>query len=148
MTTIQKDQYRYILKEAIADYEAFGKELRRLEEETDEVNDARAKLRRTITALAALCGESPYFDPLGITDSCMEAMAEEMREVSTTDVVKTLENMGFDFSSQKNPAASVHTVLSRLADKGKITKGDDASTITWRGPKFGKSEIPDKDIEF
>lgn len=144
---IDKDNYRQDLKSAIADYEAFKDRRQELEVETDEVDDTLAKLRRTITALAALCGDSPYFDPLGITESCMEAMAKETREVSTGDVIKALEDMGFDLSLQKNPAASVHTVLSRLADKGKITKvGHPNDAITWKGPKFG--EISDDDIPF
>lgn len=160
MTRFEKDTYRYALKAAIADYEGFGEQRRKLEEDMDEVDDARAKLRRTITALAILCGESPYFDPLGITDSCMEVMANETQEVSTTDVLKRLDEMGFDLSSQKNPAASVHTVLSRLAEKGKINKVEDANTITWLGPKFSppdehfgadvsqQVEISEEDIPF
>lgn len=143
MTQVDKDAYRHTLKAAIADYEAFIKRERELEEETDEVQGTLADLRRTITALAKLSGQSSYFDPLGITESCMEVMARETQEVSTTDVVKKLEDMGFDLPAQKNPAASVHTVLSRLAEKGKIEKGQDQSgAISWRGPKYRSPVSP------
>jgi predicted transcriptional regulator len=62
--------------------------------------------------------------------------------------------MGFDLSSQKNPAASVHAVLTRLAEKGQIKKiTDDNGEVTWRGPNFDEDyaqqmEISDDDIPF
>ena len=73
-------------------------------------------------------------------------------KMSTTDVVKWLEDMGFDLASQKNAAASVHAILTRLAEKEKIKKiaGDDAKSVMWTGPKFDPSiyEITDDDIPF
>jgi hypothetical protein len=77
-------------------------------------------------------------------------MDAETEEVSTQDVVKRLEGLGFDLASQKNPAASVHAVLSRLAEKKKIEKitSEDNNAITWRGPNYAPFEPSDDDIPF
>jgi hypothetical protein len=127
--------------------------LRKIQLESNELTLKIAKLRRTITALAAQCSdEAPWADPLGITDACMEAMENTPFAMSTTDVVKALEDMGFDLHSQKNAAASVHAILSRLAEKEKIQKilADDNKTVTWRGPNYDPklNEITDDDIPF
>jgi hypothetical protein len=108
------------------------------------------RLRRTITALAAMCSESPWMDALGITDSCMEVMEAETDEVTTVEVVKKLEEMGFELSSQKNPAASVHAVLSRLCEKGKLVKVTAPNgSISWQGPNYNPDQgITDDDIPF
>jgi len=112
-------------------------ELNELQSRVYWLKDDLSKLRKTITALAAMCSEAPWVDALGITDSCVEVMAVERTIVSTKDVVLRLESMGFDLSSQKNPAASVHAVLSRLADKGEIEKvTDDEGGISWKGPNY------------
>lgn len=77
-------------------------------------------------------------------------MTVERSEVSTQSVLRSLESIGFDISSQKNAAASVHTVLTRLAEKGKIEKvaGKDSGTVLWRGPNYDPQSISDDDIPF
>jgi hypothetical protein len=142
--------YRLALKEA---RNAFNRATRRLNEinlEQYELTDEVTRLRKTITALAALCSEAPFSDALGITESCMEVMTAERGSVSTQSVLKTLESIGFDISGQKNAAASVHSVLSRLATKGKIQKIEDGGSVTWRGPNYDEKsdEISDDDIPF
>lgn len=137
--------FRSSLKEAREIFDQKSMELREIQRREYRLKDELSRLRKTITALAAMCSESPWADALGITDSCMEAMTVELGEVSTQDVVGRLESMGFDFSSQKNPAASVHAVLTRLADKAKITKiTDDSGAVAWRGPNYDPDydEIP------
>lgn len=100
-----------------------------------------ARLRQTITALAALCSESPGFDKFGITEACMEAMDNITYTASTAEVVRNLDSMGFNLDSQKNAAASVHSVLSRLAEKGVVKKIDTKDAegkelAGWRGPNY------------
>lgn len=138
--------YRAALTEAKV---AFEKAMRRLHEiswEQTALEMEVAKLKRTITALAALCSESPWADELGITDSCIEVMNVERTEVTTAEVVKALEQIGFDLASQKNAHASVHTVLTRLAKKGTISKVE-GEPARWRGPKFDPNADPN-DIPF
>jgi predicted ATPase len=150
MTETATETFRTALTEARVAFDRSTKRLSAITRETYELNDEIARLRRTITALAAMCSESPWTDALGITDSCIEVMEAETEEVSTQDVVKKLEGMGFDLASQKNPAASVHAVLSRLAEKKKIEKitNADNNAVTWRGPNYAPFDISDDDIPF
>ena len=91
-------------------------------------------------------------DALGITESCVEVMEGAVFEMSTQDVVKALEDMGFDLTSQKNAAASVHAILSRLAERKKIEKitSEENGAVVWRGPNYDPAvaEISDDDIPF
>ena len=147
------DTYRTALKEARADFQNSTERLRKAQLEATNMTNKISKLRRTITALAAMCSEIPWTDPLGITDSCLEVMETSQYQMSTTDVVKALEEMGFELASQKNAAASVHSVLSRLADKDKIEKVTTDDKVSWRGPNFdldlyNQGIITDDDIPF
>jgi hypothetical protein len=157
MTDTEIEVYQKALAEA---RQSFTRNRRRLTEisiEEFELNTDQVRLRRTVTALAAMCSESPWSDPLGITDSCAEIMEIEKTEVTTQEVMKRMEAIGFDLSSQKNPAASVHSVLTRLAAKGKISKiNKDDEEVAWRGPRYvdlgdefvQSAEISDDDIPF
>jgi hypothetical protein len=138
------ETYKTALKEARASFSSATERLQKIQAESQGLSLKIGKLRRTITALAAMCSEGPWTDPLGITESCMEVMESAPIEMSTTDVVKALDEMGFDLASQKNASASVHAVLSRLAEKEKIQKisGDNNKAVTWRGPNYDPDEIP------
>ena len=117
--------------------------------ESYNLNDEVNRLRRTITALAALCSEEPMIDTLGITDSCLEVMDNQRDTVTTADVVRALEARGFDMATQKNANASVHAILSRLARRGKIERiTDEKDNVSWRGPNYDPNTITDDDIPF
>jgi hypothetical protein len=146
VTDEQTAAYKAALKEARESFQRARTRLGAIQFETYTLNEQIARLRRTITALSALCSENPFADQFGITDACMEVMDLQEGEVTTADVVKGLENIGFDLASQKNANASVHAVLTRLAAKGKIEKVD-GEVVTWKGPKFDPSYDPD-DIPF
>lgn len=138
MTDQQTLIYKAALKEA---RESFDRATRRLEEisvESYELGEEVTRLRRTITALAAMCSEEPWIDGLGITESCEQVMTNVKGTVTTLDVVKALEEMGFDLASQKNASASVHAVLSRLAGKKFIQKitDEEKKSVSWRGPNY------------
>ena len=147
MTQAQIATYSAALKEARLAFDRAIKREAEIAHEAYLLKGEISRLRRTITALSAMCSESPGMDDLGITDSCMEVMQAEKGTVTTADVVKALEAMGFDLASQKNASASVHAVLSRLARNGKIQKVTDAETnMSWRGPNFDAKF--DEDIPF
>lgn len=150
MTEQQTKKYREALAEARSQFQAATKRLTEIEYETHMLNGEVSRLRRTITALSAMCSELPGFDDLGITEFCIEVMENEPGIVTTADVVKALEQMGFDLASQKNVSASVHSVLSRLARKGKIAKVTDLETevVSWKGPHYDPDYNPDLDIPF
>lgn len=148
MTTQQTATYKAALKEARTAFDKATNRLAQLNTETSALKGEVTRLRQTITALAAMCSESPGFDKFGITEACIEVMDSACGTMSTAAVVKWLDSMGFDIASQKNVAASAHAVLTRLADKGRITKvathttdldtgmEGDEHVIGWRGPNY------------
>jgi hypothetical protein len=146
VTAEQKDTYRKALKESRTSYDANKARELVLTRELNAIKDENVRLRRTITALAAMCSESPGIDKLGITDAVREVMAEAPFDMTTQWVVDSLDSMGFDIDSQKNANASVHAVLSRLAKDATIKKIEDGDTVKWRGPNY--AEITDEDIPF
>ena len=151
MTQDQIATYRAALKEARASFDQTTKRLAEIESESCGLTQDMDRLRRTITALAAMCSEDPMIDRLGITESCMEVMEVKKIAVTTADVAKALERRGFDLASQKNAPASVHAILSRLARKGKIEKvtEEGSEVAAWRGPNFDPLvEYDDDDIPF
>ena len=137
MTQTQIATYRAALKEARDTFARATKRLAEITRESGALTEEISRLRRTITALSAMCSEEPRIDKLGITDSCLDVMAAEKGTVTTADVVEALEAMGFDLTSQKNAQASVHAVLSRLAVREKIVKiTDELDAVSWRGPNY------------
>jgi hypothetical protein len=146
MTGSQTAIYKTALKEARTAFDKARIRLTDIKTEEYFLTDELNRLRRTITALAALCTEAPGLDDMGITESCVEIMETQKGLVTTTDVVASLELRGFDISSQKNAAASVHAVLDRLARKGKIERIDDEQeqVIRWKGPNYDPDygEVP------
>lgn len=133
-----KDTYRAALREARDSYARASSRLYEVDRETRRLKSEMALLRRTITALAAMCSEDPALDKLGITEAVSEAMEDTPFTVSTGGVIAILDSMGFELETQKNAAASVHAVLTRLAEKGKITKITDEkdNSVKWRGPNY------------
>jgi len=89
-----------------------------------------------------MCSEEVDFASQGITELCKEVMNESEFELTTNEVVKAIEEIGFDLASQKNASASVHAILSRMAQRGeiqKITNQDNA--VCWRGPKYDPDAV-------
>jgi hypothetical protein len=152
VTDNQIATYRAALKEARASFDQATKRLAQIKSESFHLNKDVSRLRRTITALSAMCSEDPVMDNLGITESCLEVMQDEIGTVTTADVVRGLERIGFDLQSQKNAAASVHSILGRLASKKKITKviQDQEGNVAWRGPNYDETfdQINPEDIPF
>ena len=149
MTKAQIETYRAALKEARESFNQARNRLLAIGFEELGLRRDLARLRRTITALAAMCSEDPLMDSLGITESCTEIMQNENESLTTADVVKRLEQIGFDVDSQKNIAASVHAVLSRLATKRIIRKEmeEETKTILWKGPNYDPFVPPDEVFE-
>lgn len=138
MTNQQTSAFRTAFNEARA---AFGKatdRLQQIESEARKLKEEILQMRRTITALAPLCSADPRVDKLGITGVCAEVMEMLPDIVTTAGVVQWIEMYGFDISTQKNAEASVHAVLTRLADDGKIEKIKDEKTgaVRWKGPGY------------
>jgi hypothetical protein len=138
VTQDQTPTFKAALKEARDKFAAATSELGKVELRALHLKNEIGRLRRTITALAAMCSEDPRIDKLGITEACTEVMEDYPVSMTTGDVVGALESRGFDLASQKNAAASVHAVLTRLAKSEKITKVGDGDKVIWRGPNYDK----------
>ena len=145
MTDQKTSTYRAALQEARGGFKDATARLRKAKAEVAKASAEITKLRRTITALSALCSEDPLWDDMGITEACLEVMNEAPGAMSTSNVVEGVEVIGFDIKAQKNANASVHTVLMRLARKGKISRDDAGSGIVWKGPNFDPKYV---DIPF
>lgn len=146
MTTNQMATYKAALKEARGSFEKSRVRLDEITAEAEDLRDDMNRLKRTITALASLCSEDPMMDGLGITEAVMEVMQSVNYTMTTADVIRNLEQKGFDLGPQKNANASVHAVLSRLSYRKTIVRidDDDSKTISWRGPNYDPKadEIP------
>lgn len=152
MADEQTNTYQAALKKARDSYRRVSSRLYEISREERSLKEESLRLKRTITALAAMCSESPDVDKLGITDACMEALEIFTWPVATSDVLIALDSLGFDMESQKNAAASVHAVLTRLAKSGKIKKIESDGVVKWLGPNAKEevegAEITDEDIPF
>jgi hypothetical protein len=145
MPSDQTDLYRSALVAARAGFMRASKRMEEITAEADRLTEEITKLRRTITALSAMCSEAPGIDKFGITESCLKVMEQAKGTMTTADVVAGLDQVGFDLASQKNAPASVHAVLMRLAVQKKITRvQEEGKAASWRGPQYN----PDDDIPF
>jgi hypothetical protein len=124
------------LKAARLSFASATLRLKALVDEQASLQEDVIRLRRTIAALSAMCSESPALDNLGITDSCAQVMEAAMDTMTTKNVVRALDAMGFDLASQKNATALVHSVLARLALTEKIERTSSGSEIVWKGPNY------------
>ena len=96
-------------------------ELDRLRALRFEVDLRIAKLERTISGLATLCGE-PDIAPQGLTDACRSVLQSTTAyQLTPIEVRDELKKMGFDLSRYENPLAVIHTTLKRLAEQGEVT---------------------------
>src|SRR5688500_14779465 len=153
VTTDDREAYGTALQAARQAFEKSTSRLVAVRREETELEAEIANLRKTITALSAMCSQEPGIDKLGITDSVMSVMVDTKWAWSTGEVVSALDAMGFDLSTQKNAAASVHAVLARLAQRGTIgrlaadavkNKDMEGKPMEWVGPNYD----PDDEIPF
>jgi predicted RNase H-like nuclease (RuvC/YqgF family) len=125
--------YRTALKEAREQFRASTERRSTLQCQLIETEDEIAWLRRTITALSAMCSEPSTFDDLGLTDAVKEVMTNERTLVTTTEVIQKLAEIGFNIKSRKSAQASVHTILQRLVERELIERvEDDGKFVKWR----------------
>lgn len=146
MINEERRLYREALAKARESFDRSTSELQEAEKAHARLEQEIANLRKTITALSAMCSEEPGLDKLGITDSVIEAMSDTPYSWTTGEVVGALDGMGFDLASQKNAQASVHAVLARLAQKGKLKrvlnakKNEHGHPWEWRGPNYNAEQ--------
>ena len=125
----------------------------RASKEVSEAHDATIQLRRTVTALAVLCGENVE-DSMGLTEA-VRTLAPTKGWWPLPTFKAQIEALGVSLADLKNPDASVLSVLSRLVAAEEfqtaIAKMGTPPTDTriWRKKvAAAPKEVKDDDIPF
>ena len=142
MTIMTKDAYRAAFAQAKADQEQLAERRANLQSQLDETTADLFKVRRALVSLSALAGSEADISDIGLTEACRSVLADAEKPLTTHDVMQGIEALGFDLSTQKNPAASVLAVLIRLT-KENVKRSKTRRSIggipriqtAWIGPK-------------
>jgi phage shock protein A len=123
---MHSDTYRETLERAKQDLLSARQEREQTIKKQDELEKRIIELRRTVAALAALCGEAfDEDDEFGLTDSIRMALKTHGGALNAKQVEARLLQLGYKTKSP-NLLASVHTVLKRLVLKGEV---DDSAVM-------------------
>src|SRR5262249_20337450 len=116
------DIYRVAFKKAKLDLEQAIQKKEKAERDLAEAQGEIVHLRRTVTALAPLCGENVE-DSIGLTAAVRILFETRSSWLSVRDVKQQVEALGVAVTDLKNPEASVQSVLNRLHTAGELQTG-------------------------
>ncbi len=109
------DSYRKALEDARKELADTQRQIAQLEQKTYD-------LRQTVATLAKLCGEpSGIEEELGFTDA-VRTVLRGNGQMTVSEVIDGLEDIGFPVHKQVAKDASVRTVLNRLVEAGEAGK--------------------------
>ena len=141
------DLYKQSFDTAINELSELVKELNDLDDRRETVSERILKVRRGVIALSPLIGEDPKnierkFPELfpnvippdtGLTEAVRKILMSSAQPLTPTGVRSELEKAKFDLNKYKNPLASIHTTLKRLAETdGFQVVNNDSVTRYWR----------------
>jgi hypothetical protein len=103
---------------------------------TDHPLDAEAKLLNNFGLVSSL-------DGLNLADACRKVLEENDRYMSPREVRDMLEANDYDLTQHSNPLASIHGVLKRLVESGKVLPMADSSGVVykWNTSDFKRSPL-------
>lgn len=112
-------------------YDAAEQELTELLQIQELIEKRTLALRQNLSSLAALCKQDDadfepgilagaLIDRMGITTDILAIVNRELAALSPAEVRDQLKELGYDLSKYQNPLATVHVVLNRLEEQGKI----------------------------
>lgn len=142
------DNYKPVYLAALKELTDLLAELETLDERRDKVDSRVADVKKGVLALGSLCGEQPWvkypelfpemsmFASAGLTPSITTILSRPPGDwMSPVGVRDALKDVGYTGKST-NILPSVHTVLKRLFDAGKVeTENRDGRTwYRWKGP--------------
>ncbi len=142
------ENYRPIYLAALKELTDLLAELESLDERRDRVDRRVIEVKQGVLALGSLCGEQPWvkypglfpemsvFASAGLTPSITTILSRPPGDwMSPVGVRDALKDVGYKGKST-NILPSVHTVLKRLFDAGKVeTENRDGRTwYRWKGP--------------
>jgi hypothetical protein len=132
---MSEDFYMQTLDKAMLELTEVMGQREELDSQRDELDTRIAKLRDGIFGLTPLCGKTkdeitalrPDLFPdlirldVGFTEAVRKILEGNATEYLTPVQVRNeLRRKGFDLSKYTNPLASIHTILKRLQDGGKV----------------------------
>ena len=123
-------------------YEAAKRELTDLLSQQEQVGKRLVVVRQSIQTLATLCENAgidvdPSDEAAALLDS--STLADEIRVFLTANyltwfrpgqIKNELERLGRDLSQYKNPQATIHMVLKRMAESEEVQEGTDGDGKT------------------
>lgn len=123
---VNKDDYRKMLEQAVAELTELLSRQEVLDEEREQGAARIAELQQGVVALGPLAGvhaqtkyaellsDFTFFMPSGLKDSVLAILAQvtDNRFLTPTAIRKELPNIGYEIKS-KNILPSIHTVLKR-----------------------------------
>jgi len=150
--------YRKAFEQAKADLEKSMERRKRAESEAFAAFSESTQLRRTVAALAALCGENVE-DSMGLTEAVRTVFRmTNAAWLSVKDMKAHVEALGVGLSDLKNAEASVMSVLNRLTTAGelqasqkreKTVAGQIVQVKVWKSAQAAEAETTaDDEIPF
>jgi hypothetical protein len=131
-----RSEYEAALINARRDLAQKVEEQEEMEQRAEELKDEIVTLRRIVSGLSDYCGV-PNKDFRGLTEVVTEVMDQATGPLDIKEVMAAAQELGAGLGNQKNAAASVASVLNRLAAKGKVSKRATPDGTVWMGPKVG-----------
>ena len=127
--------YKQALAKAFKDYAELVQQLH-------ELNLRKAQLTETIRALNSLCSKPPSVNSLSLSDAIRLVFANSGQFMTPLEVRGRLKEFGYDLSKFKNPLASIHTALERMAEAEELSRGEDEDQKSFEaGDKLKKPPL-------
>ena len=133
------DSYKAALDKAKADWDALTMKER-------EIAFRKAQLKETIKALSALCGALPDVNAFSLSDAIRLVIHSTNEGVSPIEIRAKLSQLGYDLSKYKNPLASIHTALNRMAETEEIVHMPDEEDKVQAGENLKSPVLPDSPV--
>jgi len=139
-----QDTYKTAYLSAIKELTELKDALRSLEERRNSLEKRITEVKRGVLALAPLCDEAPWStypalfpelttpSHIGLSNAVRRVLDQDPEGwISPTAVRERLQSVGYQTKS-KNILPSIHNVLKRLRDAGKVEdKGSESKGGTW-----------------
>ncbi len=130
-------------------YESAAKELNDLLEQQEKAESRIMALRKTMNTLSTLCQQEGIdlsrIDQIysrllkvvesSLTDDIHRIISNADEPLTTSEVREQLNELGGSLAEHRNPLASIHAILNRLEENGRVFETVKAGRKAWR-PKF------------
>jgi hypothetical protein len=112
---VELDALKNLLADLMRQYGAADEASRRAERD-------KLKIRTAIAAILAITTEEPLEYQGTLADACRAVVRDSATPLEPTAVRDGIIALGYNLTQHKNPLASIHSVLKRLAQSGDLRK--------------------------